>query len=328
VRAIRDFHALCGVCAVALAAVTAAAPAGAAEDDPHAASLAADPLSRARGAWDRGEFDVAEPLYKEAVERGGLSPTETLDCLVHMGAARAVMGRKATALVAFRQAALLDPRFVVPREAGKKAVALANRARRDEARFGAFQLHPDVPETTAAAAPFRVAVTTDGTHAALISKVAVSARDAFTNKTFEATESAKTSVVFDIPATMSAPSSSLTVRFDALDAHDNRLVSIERKVKIAGPVDAPPVTLVTAPAATSAPPGEPKAKADPNAWAKPIPPARSEKDRLASKRGDFWSSPWPYVIGGVALAAGGAAIYLGTRPTDDVTVGSASVRVR
>jgi len=57
-------------------------------------------------------------------------------------------------------------------------------------------------------------------------------------------------------------------------------------------------------------------------------PKEVEPDKSSKKGGGFWASPWPYVIGGVALAAGGAAVYLGTRPTDDVMVGGASVRVR
>jgi hypothetical protein len=42
----------------------------------------------------------------------------------------------------------------------------------------------------------------------------------------------------------------------------------------------------------------------------------------------FWHTAWPWVIGGVAtLAAGGAVVYVLTRPTADVNVGSASVNL-
>ncbi len=266
---------------------------------------------RAKEAWDRGEFDSAEPLYKEALDRGGLSPVETLDCFVHLGAARAVMGRKAAALVAFRQAALLDPRFLVPSEAGKKAVTIANQARREEAKTGAFHLRLEVPETANANKPFRVAATIDPAHAAFISRVGIVARDQAGETSYEKSEPATTSVGFEVPGSVALPNAVLTIRLDALDGHDNRLASVEKRVRIGA-------------ATTGTASGEPSATAPD--WSKPIPPEK--KDSVRKDGGGFWSSPWPYVIGGVALAAGGAAVYLGTRPTDDVSIGVASVRVR
>jgi hypothetical protein len=58
------------------------------------------------------------------------------------------------------------------------------------------------------------------------------------------------------------------------------------------------------------------------------PPKHEPIKKEDEKSGGFWSTAWPYVLGGVALAAGGAAVYLGTRPTDDVTVGAARVTTR
>jgi len=111
------------------------------------------------------------------------------------------------------------------------------------------------------------------------------------------------------------------VRLDALDAHDNRGVSVEKKVK-SGPAPAEPVPVAVP---VTPPPSSAQAKTAPD-WSKPVPEPKKDKDD--SKKGGFWSSPWPYVIGGVALAAGGAAVYVATRPTDDVAVGGAAVRVR
>jgi len=51
-------------------------------------------------------------------------------------------------------------------------------------------------------------------------------------------------------------------------------------------------------------------------------PLHEERDKGG---GGFWSSPWPYVIGTVALAGAGAAAYFTLRPADDVSVGSARV---
>jgi hypothetical protein len=280
-------------------------------------------LTRARASWDRGEFDSAEPLYKEALDRGGLSPSETLDATVRLGAARAVLNKKKSALVAFRQAALLDPRFTVPSDAGRKAVTLANQARREEAKIGPYVLKTEIPDSAPANKPFRVTASLDATHAALVTKVGVVAREPVTDKSFEKSDVASTSMAFEIPATVAAGDQTVSVRIDLLDPHDNRLVSVERRVKI-GPGPAPDVPApVVAPVATT--PSNAQAKTAPD-WSKPIPEPKKDKDD--SKKGGFWSSPWPYVIGGVALAAGGAAVYVATRPTDDVAVGGAAVRVR
>src|SRR5206468_3366572 len=49
-------------------------------------------LRQARAAWDKNALDTAEPLYREAIERGGLAPDEILEGYVRIGAARAVAG--------------------------------------------------------------------------------------------------------------------------------------------------------------------------------------------------------------------------------------------
>jgi hypothetical protein len=54
----------------------------------------------------------------------------------------------------------------------------------------------------------------------------------------------------------------------------------------------------------------------------------SSGDTGARKGGGFWSSPWPYVIGGVALAGAGTAVYFGTRPSEQVAVGAPTVRAK
>ncbi len=295
------------------------------------AAPGAETLTRAREAWDKGDFDSAEPLYKEALDRGGLSSKDTLDCYVHLGTSRSVMGRKRDALIAFRRAALMDPRFVVPAEAGKRATQLANQARREEAKIGAFQLKTDVPEQVPSQKPFRVGATMDATHVSLISKIGLSARDPASDKSYERSDAAAGNMSFDLPASIAIPNATLTVRIDGLDAHDNRLVSVEKRVKV-GPGTGAAEPLVGAPV----PAGGANAKvAGPSAAVQPTPKelgkdtGRSSGDGSANKKsGGFWGSPWPYVLGGVALAAGGAAVYLGTRPTDDVLVGGATVRVR
>ena len=51
----------------------------------------------------------------------------------------------------------------------------------------------------------------------------------------------------------------------------------------------------------------------------------SATDTGGRKGGSFWSSPWPYIIGGIAVVGAGTAVYYGTRPPQTVTVGAVGV---
>jgi len=59
----------------------------------------------------------------------------------------------------------------------------------------------------------------------------------------------------------------------------------------------------------------------------PVRPSHARDHTHGSSSGGFWTTAWPYIIGGAALAAGGAAVYFASRPTDDVNVGAARVEL-
>ncbi len=212
-------------------------------------------LVRADAAWDEGDYDVASALYSEALERGGLPPEGTLECYVRRGAALVILGHEHDALIALRSAALLNPNFVLPPEAGRKAARVASQARREEQR-GPIPISAVVPDSVGVNQTFHVSSSMDAAHAALVTKIHVLARDAAMNRSFEKSEPVATSVTFEIPGTLAAAGHSLIVRIDALDAHDNRLVSVEKKVAIGAP------TPVAVPTTTDA--GAPPADAGAN----------------------------------------------------------------
>lgn len=270
------------------------------------AETGAASLKAARAAWDSGDFGAAEPGFRDAIEKGGLAPAEVLDAYVRLASTRLILGKKDAALNAYRAAAVIDPHFVVPPEAGKKANQLAAQARKDTARFGAIVLHVTVPQSAPAGSPVKVEATLDDNHLPLVPKLGVVTKDTLAGKEYTHNEPSAAKVTFEVPASALTNGATVVVRVDALDAHDNRLASVEEKLKIEG--DAAP-----APVPTTIPGKIPE---DP-------PPLAEKKARSG---GGFWSSPWPYILGGVVLAAGGAVVYFGTRPTDDVTVGSPSVR--
>jgi hypothetical protein len=268
-------------------------------------------LKRARDAWNDGDFDVAPRLYQNALDAGGLARADVVDAYVRIGAALAIYGKKRAAVVAFRQAALLDPTFTLPPEAGKRAIPLAEKARKDQRRIGSLGVSAQMQDEVSSGARFGVDVTVAPDRAPVVDSVSLEVRDRLANRAFEQSQPASGRLHFDVPARMTLPDASLVVRVQARDAHGNELLTTEKHVHVGHAVVATapvPIPILRAPHA----------------------PARKENKEERAERssgGGFWSTAWPYVIGGAALAAGGAAVYFTTRPSADVNVDSARVVV-
>ena len=246
-------------------------------------------LDLAHDAWNRGEIQEAEKLLDDALKKGGLSRDQTLDCYVRLGSANAVLGRKKEAQAAFRTAALMDAGFAVPSDAGKKAVNLADQVRKEQLGFGQLELHLDLPKAPKVGAPIGVTVTMDGAHTTLFTRVGLSAKESTSGKTFAFEMVPAETMQFTIPGSLALPNGDVAVHVEALDASDNQLTTSDGRVRIVAE--------------------------------KPEP--------VATKKGGFWSSPWPYLIGGVVLAgaaAGGVGIFLGTQSSAQVNVGAPTVR--
>jgi tetratricopeptide (TPR) repeat protein len=306
-------HALAVGCLVLGAAASARA------EEPSAASDAppgSPALRKARAAWDRGALKTAEPLYREALEKGGLAPDEVLEGYVRLGSIRASLGKREQAIAAFRAASILDESFSVPREAGRKGPALAAQAKRDTAKIGSIELVLVAPKQAAAGKPFTVTATLDSAHVPIVSRIGVLAKDGTTGK--QTTLEAKTAeeIEIEIPAEIVLPSASIVIRVDALDAHANRLASAEERVRVPESAGGAAVASNRASRSNSA------------TGAGTIGTTYAPADADVRKGGSFWSTPWPYVIGSIALAGAGAAVYFGTRPPDDVSVGAVGVRTR
>jgi hypothetical protein len=285
--------------------------------DPAKPSAGAAALQRARAAWDNGDFDLAPGLFLDALTEGGLPKADVVDAYVRIGSALAIAHKGPAALKVFHNAALLDPGFKVPREAGKGVVAIAERARREQARAGSLTLATQVADEVDSGASVGVDVSLAPARATLVEVVTIDARDTSTAHAWAQSRPAAPRLHFDIPARLTSPNATIVVVVEARDGHDNQLGSIEKRVHVApAPEAAPPPT--AAPAPTPAP----------VAALTPVAPSRDEtasSEAHAHKAG-FWGSAWPYILGGLALAAGGAATYyFALRPTDDVTVGGPRV---
>jgi len=274
-------------------------------------------LRQARAAWDKGSLENAEMLYREALERGGLAPSEVLEGYVRLGSVRASLGKKDQAIAAFRAASILDASFAVPAEAGPKGPALAAQAKKDTQKIGSIQLAMKAPRETPAGKAFTVTAQLDAAHIPIVHHVGFVARDGTSAKETSGDVKPAESMDLEVPADVTLPNASLLVRVDALDSHGNRLASVEERVKVGdGAVASGGAAASGASAGAGASGG--------NLATAPSPTG----DTSLRKGGSFWSSPWPYVIGALALGGAGTAVYFGTRPSDEVTVGQVGVRTR
>jgi hypothetical protein len=263
-------------------------------------------LRQARAAWDRGSLEQAEPLYREAIEKGGLAPPDVLEGYVRLGSIRAALNKKDQALAAFRAASIIDATFQVPAEAQGRGISLADKAKKDTAKIGSIQLGVQAPKETAAGKSFKVTATLDKGHLPIVNKIGVTAKDGTTGKEISLDAKPDESVEFEIGSDITLPGASILVHVDALDSHQNRLQSVEERVRVPegnGPV-----------ASASSSPSSPSSAVN----TKPQPAG----DQGLRKGGGFWSSPWPYVIGGIAVAGVSTAVYFGTRPVENVNIGT------
>lgn len=267
----------------------------------------------ARVAWERGSLETAEPLYKEAIEKGGLDPKEVLEGYVRLGAIRAALGKKDGALAAWRAASVLDANFTVPREAGKNGEPLAERAKKDTAKFGSIKLGSDVPREVPSGKAFKVTASLDKAHLPIVTKISLIAKDGTSGKEVELDAKPDETVDFEIASDVTLPGASIVVRVDALDSHQNRIASTNEKTVHVSEKDdgGPKVVSGGSNGNSSATSNKGTPGADTGAGA---------------RRGvGFWSTPWPYIIGGAALIGLGTAVYFGVRPTQTVSVSSPNV---
>lgn len=277
-------------------------------------SAGAPALRQARAAWDRGSLETAEPLYREALEKGGLAPTEVLEGYVRLGSIRAALGRKDSAVAAFRAASILDSSFTVPSEAGRKGAALAEKAKRDTAKIGSIQLAVEVPKEAQPGKPFKITTTLDKAHLPIVSKIGVLAKDGTTGKEITLEAKPEESVELEVSSDITLPGASILVHVDALDKNQNRLASAEERVHVPDKEDK---------AVAGGGAKDSNSSVSTAFGSKP-----SGGDPGVRRGGAFWSSPWPYVIGGIALAGVGTAVFFGTRPVENVSVGPVGVRAQ
>ncbi len=262
-------------------------------------------LMQAARAWETAELTKAADLYDKALKDGGLQPSDVLVAYTRIGTVRAATGRTNEALSCFRSAAALDPSFELPLEAGPKARALYKKARATaERQGGKLEITADVPDQSAPDTEFSVVARIPETFVPLINDVGITVSDPSVSSMKPWTEKkpAEGTIKFEIPGKVVIAGANLLVRVDALDGHNNRWASTQSRVQVAAAKEA----------------------SSPDPTQEPLHATKSEgseqpNDASEPGGGSFWSSPWPWIIGGVVVA-GVTASYFLTRPTEDVTV--------
>jgi len=284
-------------------------------------------FDRGQAAWGRGDFDAAEAQFRDALEQGGLPRKDVLKAHVYLGSARAVLGKNDAAMGSFRIAATLDPAFTVPPEAGKKAVHLAETARKQ--RSQPLSIRADVPSSVDPGRPFRVVVSVSplgspaprgaAGNGPVVARVGLQVSDfsATGGSAFKTEQAPNARLSIDVPAKAAVAGASLSIRVSGLDARGNELVASEAQVHVEPEVQGP---VLLPPSAVAPTPGKNTSKSASVDLAGRTGGSRGEPADHGSSKGGFWSSPWPYIIGGAVLAGAGAGAYFLLRPVDNVTV--------
>jgi len=256
-------------------------------------------LVEAAKAWEEGDLTEAGDLYDQALKQGGLAPADVLTAYVRIGTVFAAMRQESRAQSAFRVAAILDPEFTLPTEAGKKAVDLFKKARKDAEHYGGkLEVKAEMPAESLPGASFAVVVTIDETFTPLLTDVRVTVQDpsvsTSTVRPWTSKMPVDSELRFDVPGEVVTRGTNLLVRVDALDEYGNRWASTQSRVQVSNPDGA--------------------AGFGDDPWADDDPRAKSQSS------GGFWSSPWPWVIGGAVLVGAGAATFFATRPSNEAQV--------
>ena len=191
----------------------------------------ADSLTRGIQAFEGHHYKEAEGLFDNAISRGGLSRAQTLTAYVDLGVTLVALGKTKPAQHAFEEAALIDPKFVVPPRSGRQATQLANQARHKQEGIGQYHFEVSAPGDVAADAPFKVSVEMSDEQAGLVSLVRVAAMEPG-GKSFDTVEPTAPHVPIEIPAEVAVGDQTIAIRFELLDQHDNRLAVIEKLVKV------------------------------------------------------------------------------------------------
>jgi Domain of unknown function (DUF5916)/Carbohydrate family 9 binding domain-like len=252
----------------------------------HADAPGIEALSRGIRSFEARQYHDAEKQFGNALSRGGLSRAQTLTAYVDLGVTLIALGKTNAAENAFEQAALIDPSFGLPPKSASRAQKLAKSAKHKQESVGPYHFEVSAPGEAKAGTPFHVTVEMSDEQAGLVALVHFFASEPGGTE-FETVEPSGQRVGVDIPGDIALAGAVVTLRFDVLDTHSNRLATVEKQVRIGDKADAP-----TEPKEPVVKPKEP-IEPPPTEPGKPKAPKKAEEegsDDEAAEEGP-WSIP-------------------------------------
>ncbi len=246
-------------------------------------------LASARSSWEQGSLEEAAVLYQSALDAGKLTADEWIEAHTHLGTVTFATGKLDQAKHHFAVAAMVDPNFLLPAEASRRANDFATAQRKAAEAGGKLDLILRPPGSATAGQPVRVDIRLKRDALTIVKKVELTI-EAGKRRLGKQVLGAKPELELQVTAAAFPKNSQLQIIVRALDEHESTLVSRVANIAIegGGPVLADPVT------------GLPK---DPSTTKK-------------GKGKSFWATPWPYIIGGTLLVSGGITLIVMTRFPD------------
>jgi hypothetical protein len=246
----------------------------------------------ANAAWEKGAFPEASLGYEKAIDAGGLGPIEVVIAYTRVGIARAAAGKRDLALSAFRTASTIDPAFELPPDASPRARPLYEQACKEAATRARLAVKVAAPDRVADGRVFTLKTEVADEAAAYIDKVEVDVFDTLSKRTCQTgSQAVAEALTFEIAGKCATGGSTLVVQVRLLDSKGNRWVTQDVRVTVAA----------------SEVEKRPAGPGDESAPKKPT---------------TFFGGPWPYVIGGGLLLAGGVSTFLLVRGNDKANVGA------
>jgi hypothetical protein len=241
-------------------------------------------LTSARAAWEQGALEEAGVLYRGAIEAGKLTAEEVVEAHCHLGTVAFSTGKLDAAKQHFLTAAMVDPTFLLPAEANRRANEFAGEQRKVARALGKLDLTLRPPRSAVAGKPVRVEVKVKRETLTTLKKIELSL-EVGKRRLARQVLDAKADVALQLTVDAFPRASLLQVIVRGLDDHESTLVTRTANVAIEG-------------------------------GGSPSDPVIAEPSNHTSKGKGFWKTPWPYIIAGTLLVSGGVTLIILTRHPD------------
>ncbi len=242
-------------------------------------------LLSARTAWEQGALEEAGALYRGALEAGKLTADEVIEAHSHLGTVAFSTGKFEQAKQHFMTASMVDPNFLLPAEANRRANDFATEQRNYARTVGKLDLMLRPPPSATPGKPVRVEVKIKREALTTLKKIELSLEMGKRRLARQVVD-ARPELTLQLTVETFPKNSQLQLIVRGLDDHESTLVTRTASVAIEG--------------------GAPSESPLAGSPTRPSPAAGKS----------FWATPWPYVIAGTLLVSGGVTLIVMTHHPD------------